>query len=103
MSAAHYYAVCHMGGPISVEIYADNEDAAVEAFEALDHHAVCDGAATDLEDALEIDGSSMSESEFADALDAAGAELVRDLDEVVNAYSGAVRHLVGGWRLWRTS
>lgn len=96
-----YYAVCNVNGPISVRLAGDNESAALEAFAALDGRRAIDAARTDAEDDLGIEGASeMSESEFADALEAAGATRVKDLSPIDNAHAGTVAHLAGGWTLW---
>lgn len=96
-----YYAVCDVNGPISVLIEAEDEAAAVAAFEAMDHQRLIDGASADAEDELDIAGDGMDEDEFATALEAAGCLLVRDLAEVVNGHSLRAYHEAGGWRLWR--
>src|SRR5690606_29405229 len=53
---AGWYAVCNANGPISVALYWETEAEAVAAFRALDHRAMLDGARTDAEDDLGIDG-----------------------------------------------
>lgn len=97
-----YYAVCNANGPISVDLGADTEAAALDAFARLDGRKAIDAASTDLEDALDIDGADMSEADFAAAIEETGsAEQVRDLDPIVNAHAGTVAHLKDGWTLWR--
>lgn len=98
-----YYAVCNAGGPISVNLgeYA-NEKAAREVFEMGEHHKWIDEPKTDAEDDFEIDGSEMSEDEFAAELTKAGAKMVCDLDPIHNHQSGTTSHLLNGWMLWRT-
>jgi len=96
-----YYAVCNVNGPISVKLDGSTKAEALAAFEALDGRSAIDGAKTDAEDDLGIEGAQgMSESEFSDALDAAGAEHVCDLDPIVNAHAGTISHLADGWTLW---
>jgi hypothetical protein len=95
-----YYAVCDAGGPISVRL-EETEDAAIAAFGAGDKRAWIDAASADAEDDLGLDGTGMDEGTFAAALEAAGGEMILDLDEVIAAHAGTVAHLAGGWRLWR--
>lgn len=99
--ASCYYAVCNAGGPISVRLEASTEAEALAAFERLNTRQAIDNAATDAEDDLDIDGSGMSEDAFSDAMEAAGAREVADLDEIHNAHAGTTAHLAGGWMLWR--
>lgn len=98
-----YYAVCNAGGPISVRLVGTTEAEALAAFAALDDRAVLDAASTDAEDDLGIDGSDMTESEFADALEAEGCSRVCNLSPVVNAHAGRVANLANGWMLWASS
>jgi hypothetical protein len=100
MSTQTYYAVCHVGGPISVRIEAESVDAAERRFRALDLDECIDRARTDAEDDLDIDGADASESQFGDALELAGYIEVRDLDPIDNAHAGTRAHLAGGWVLW---
>ena len=100
MANSVYYAVCNVNGPISVRLDADSTDAAKVAFSALDLRACIDGARTDAEDDLEIDGEEMSEDAFSDALTESGAESVCDLSPIVNAHAGTTAHLADGWMLW---
>lgn len=96
-----FYAVCNVGGPISVRLDGDTLDAAHAAFAALDGRAAIDSAKTDAEDDLEIeDAETMSEDHFEIALEAAGAVRVADLEPIVNAHAGTVAHLANGWTLW---
>lgn len=96
-----YYAVCNAGGPISVKLDGSTKAEALAAFAALDGRAAIDGAKTDAEDDLEIEGAQdMGESDFAEALEAAGAEHVCGLEPIVNAHAGTVADLKDGWALW---
>ena len=98
-----FYAVCNVGGPISVRLDASSVEAAKAEFEAADKRAWIDGARTDAEDDLDICGDGMSESEFSDALQSAGAEIVSDLSPIHNYHSGTTAHLADGWTLWCTT
>jgi len=96
-----YYAVCNAGGPISVKLDGETKEEALAAFGALDGRAAIDSARTDAEDDLEIDGAQdMSEGDFAEALEAAGAQHVCGLEPIVNAHAGTVSDLKDGWALW---
>lgn len=95
-----YYAVCNVNGPISVRLDGETREQALAAFAALDTRAAIDSVSTDAEDDLEIDGTDMTEDEFAAALEEAGAERVEDLSPIVNAHAGTVAHLADGWMLW---
>ena len=72
-------------------------------FQAADVRAQIDAAKTDAEDALDIECADMDESAFDEALEAAGLEMVRDLESIANYHAGTVAHLSGGWRLWMQS
>lgn len=95
-----YYAVCNVGGPISVNLEAETEAEALAAFGKLDKRAAIDDCCTDAEDELDIDGDGMSEDEFAEQLKLSGATPERDLDAIVNYQAGTVAHLSDGWYLW---
>jgi hypothetical protein len=95
-----YYAACDANGPISVAIEADSVDAAVAAFEQLDHGALIDGCSTDAEDGLDFCGDGMSQTEFSAAMATHGYEIVRDLAPCHNYHSGQTRHIAGGWMLY---
>jgi hypothetical protein len=98
-----YYAVCDANGPISHSIEAESVSAAIAIAEAADMREWIDGADTDAENDLDIDGSSMSEDDFAAALEAAGYAIVCDMEEVHSHPSSPVLgsyHVAGGWRLW---
>jgi hypothetical protein len=95
-----YYAICNVNGPVSVKLDASSEEDAVAEFQAADARAWIDDGRTDAEDDLGIDGSSMDDASFDEALKAAGARPVRDLDEIVNGHTMRVAHLSNGWTLW---
>lgn len=96
-----YYAVCNVNGPISVSLDGETEAEALESFADLDKQYAIDSASSDAENELGIkNADSMTDSEFSDALEAAGAELVRCLAVVVNANAGRVDALKDGWSLW---
>lgn len=102
MTNVFFFAVCDANGPISVELDGDTECEAIASFATLDGRAAIDDAKTDIEDHLDLSGcESMSEGEFAEALEAAGAVRVRGLEPVVNAHAGTVADLAGGWSLWQ--
>lgn len=96
-----YYAVCDVNGPISVRLDADSLEAALSEFETADTRAWIDGARTDAEDDLDIDGADMDEDQFDAALKAASARPIKDLAEVVNGHTDRQYHIAGGWYLWR--
>ena len=98
-----FYAVCNVGGPISVRLEAASVDAAKAEFADADKRAWIDSARTDAEDDLDICGDGMSESEFGNALQSAGAEVVGDLSPIPNYHAGTVAHLADGWTLWCTT
>ena len=98
-----FYAACNVNGPISVSIEADSVDNAVAIFAELDAQGMIDAAECDAEDDLDFDGSSMSESEFEAAMDAAGFSVIRDLSEIHNYHSGVTQHLQDGWQLFGQS
>lgn len=76
-----YYAVCHVGGPISVALGATESEARA-AWEALDGRAAIDGQSTDLEDAHGIEGGDeMAWDEFDAAIESLGGSHVEHLDE----------------------
>jgi hypothetical protein len=96
-STVTYYAIADANGPISVELEgatAEDATAYAEQAEYGDAEGEDDGmgrnwvdsARTDMEDALEIDGSGMSISDFRESLREAGARFVRDLGD--------------NWELW---
>jgi hypothetical protein len=91
-----YYAVCDANGPISVELEGDTENEALASFEELNGRQAIDDCRTDAEDALGIDGSNMSESDFDDALIHAGATPVRPLGNT----DQHGRPVAGDWYLW---
>ena len=95
-----YYAVCNVGGPISVRLEADTKEDAITEFSAGDRRAWIDGCQTDAEDDFGIIGADMNEAEFDTALRASGLTPVEDLSEIVNAQAGTVAHLRDGWYLW---
>lgn len=98
-----YYAVCNVGGPISVELAGATRGEAIASFDTLDGRAAIDAASTDIEDKLELDiegGATMTEVAFAAAIKAAGARWVADLSPIHNAHAGTVAHLADGWTLW---
>lgn len=101
-----YYAVCNVGGPISVRLEAEDEDEAVKEFAAGNYREWVDEPRTDAEDDLDIHGRGMSEDEFEEVLENAAEEFpkavyVRDLSPIINAHAGTVSHLADGWSLWR--
>jgi hypothetical protein len=96
-----FFAVCDANGPISRMLDSDTLQEALAEFEAADKQAWLDEPAMDAEGYFEIEGDGMGEDEFAAALTAAGAQLVEDLEPIVNAHAGTVAHLSGGWRLWQ--
>lgn len=98
-----YYAACNVNGPISVSIEASSIDDAAAIFAELDQQGMIDAAECDAEDDLDFDGSSMSESEFEAAMDAAGFSVIRDLSEIHNYHSGVTQHLQDGWQLFGQS
>lgn len=102
---ATFFAVCNANGPISKEINAASVAEAVEIFEAGNQREWIDEPATDAEDDLDICGDGMSESQFSEALEAAGCEMVSDLSSVTVGKGPTLRsaHVVGGWELWRKS
>jgi hypothetical protein len=83
-----FFAVAHANGPISVAIDAETISQAAGWFAAQDT-SFADDCRTDAEDALEIVGDGMSQSEFAAALETCG-------------YSIADGNLCGdhNWTLW---
>jgi len=100
-----FYAVCNVNGPISVRLDGDTPEEALEYFHEAEQddglgRSWIDSSSMDAENDLGIDGAGMSEEEFGEALRAAGAVPVEDLEEVVNSYSGRQYHLAGGWYLW---
>lgn len=99
---ATFFAVCWVNGPISRELNAESIEDAVAQFEAADTRSWIDNAETDAEDALDIDGADgMDEAEFDAAMQAAGCEMVRDLEPIHNYHAGTTSHLSGGWMLWQ--
>jgi len=101
--ATTYYAVCNVGGPISVELEGGTVEEARAAFDAGDKRAWIDEPRTDLEDALDLCCQDMSEDDFAEAVEAAGATTAGDLSPIANAHAGTVAHLADGWMLWSVS
>ena len=95
-----FFAVCNVGGPISVELKGDTVGEALASFAEVNGREAIDGARTDIEDELGIDGDGLSDSEMDDRLDNEGAYPVRSLDPIVNTHAGTVAHLADGWYLW---
>lgn len=95
-----YYAVCNANGPISVRLDSATLEAALEEFDDADVRAWIDDPRLDAEDDFGIYGTGMSESEFADALEAESLVCVHDANPIINAHAGTVAHLADGWTLW---
>ena len=93
-----FYAVCNVNGPISVELDGDTVDEALAAFGELDGRAAIDGARTDIEDELGIDGADLSETDMHCRLEDEGAYPVRSLATVVGYQH--LYHEADGWYLW---
>ena len=91
-TTAYYYAVCNCYGPISVLLEADTVEEARAAFAELDGRAAIDGASTDLEDELGVDGTGMDEADFAAACEEHGAVPVCGLEG-----DGSIKD---AWHLW---
>lgn len=97
---ATFFAVANVNGPISIEIEANDINDAIGQFEAMNTQAAIDDAMTDAEDALDICGDGMTETEFDAALESAGCEPRRELSPIHNAHAGTTAHRYGGWYLW---
>lgn len=95
-----YYVVCNVNGPISVRIEADSASDAEAKFGAVDERSAIDEGRTDAEADLGIDGTDMTEDEFAEALGEKGYAQVRDLSPIHNYHSGTTSHLSNGWELY---
>jgi hypothetical protein len=100
---ARFFAVCNVGGPISIAIQADSVSAAVAEFDDIDQRSVIDDGRCDVSRLLgwkESDTRGKTEDEIAVMLQAAGCKEVRDLDSVYNYHGRTSGHLQNGWALW---
>jgi hypothetical protein len=100
-TARQYYAVCNVGGPISISIMAIDDNDAAAQFESMNAREAIDDCKCDAEDDLDINGQSMDEDAFEAALMDAGLEFARDLDPVASGHDGRAMSVVGGWKLYR--
>lgn len=82
-----YYAVCHVGGPISRNLGCVTFETALAMISANGREWI-DASATDAESDLVFTGEGMDEQDFFDALSAAGLECVHE--------SG----VSGDWSIW---
>lgn len=96
-----FFAVCNVGGPISVEIEADSVDEAIAEFEAMNKRELIDDATTHADDYYDHDCTGQSEEEFEATLQFFNCEHVMSLDQIINHHAGTVSHLAGGWSLWK--
>ena len=95
-----YYAICNVGGPISIRLDAEVLDDARTEFSSIDHRECIDDASTDVEDDFGLDGYGLDESEFDDLLIDAGLAPVDTLNPIHNCHAGTTSHLADGWYLW---
>lgn len=96
-----YYAVCNVNGPISKRIKADSISEAIRIFDEADKQDWIDDSVADAEDSLGIFATdTTTEDEFAVMLQAAGYEVAKDLEPVVNGHTMRSAHLADGWTLW---
>lgn len=95
-----FFAVCNVGGPISVEIEADSVDEAIAEFDAMDKRELIDDATSHVDDYYNHDCTGQSEDEFEKTLKFFNCEHVKSLDQIINHHAGTVSHLRGGWALW---